>query len=638
MSIAIDLERVLSEENMEAALRYLQNKNDSCGLDGVRLSELPEYYRINKERIIDEVRFGSYKPGPVSCREIVTSNRKRRVIATMNSVDRLIGRVLAQALTEAVDPYLSASSYAYRAGHGTENAVAQAAVYMEEGYSWVCELDVKSFFDSIPHDPLMVRVESIFEGGVITGLIERFIRCKREEDGIFHDQETGLIQGSPLSPVLSNLYLDTLDKWLEQNGVHFYRYGDDINVYVKTSEEAFLIRNEITAFLGKLGLHINKDKGGVFLGKNRNCLRYGFEEKNGKIYAQKIIKTQKQIYHRWQRSAIKKVDRKYHIVSDGILSRKDFTILFENEEGKRYLPAEAMDCLNIYASMTLSSSFFEYANKVGLTLAFFDRSGEKIGSFLPRKQHRSYRIEVEQIKLMQNESMHLKIAKKYQNANIFNLRAILRYYERRGHDPFLQDSIGKMTEILQKVNEVKDVNALMMYEAQARQVYYQCFRVILQEEGFEFRRRTRRPPKDPLNAMISFGNTILYQRFASLIYRSSLDIRFGLLHNSVHRTESLNLDLADLFKPVLVDRTIFTLVNRKMLRVETDFQEMENGAVYLNNRGKKLFLIEFEKKLSQDVKCKDTKKNYEDLMQEEVRKLELFFRNGEVYKPYKYVN
>lgn len=176
----------------------------------------------------------------------------------------------------------------------------------------------------------------------------------------------------------------------------------------------------------------------------------------------------------------------------------------------------------------------------------------------------------------------------------------------------------------------------MTIEAQSRQKYYQCFNEILNDEDFIFEKRTRRPPEDPLNAMISFGNTLLYQRIANEINRTSLDIRIGIVHAAGSRPESLNLDLADLFKPILVDRTIFTLVKRKMLEA-TDFVEVENNGIYLSREGKKQFIREFERKIFQKVQIDGLDRTYDYVIKNEIQKLKRFFEYGEKYKPYKYV-
>ena len=136
--------------------------------------------------------------------------------------------------------------------------------------------------------------------------------------------------------------------------------------------------------------------------------------------------------------------------------------------------------------------------------------------------------------------------------------------------------------------------------------------------------------------MISFGNTLLYQKIANEINRTSLDIRIGIVHAAGSRPESLNLDLADLFKSIIVDRTIFTLVNRKMIDT-TDFVEVENDGVFISNHGKKLFIQEFERKLYQKIEIDNQKRSYEYVIRREIQKLKNFMETGEEYKPYKYV-
>ena len=235
-----------------------------------------------------------------------------------------------------------------------------------------------------------------------------------------------------------------------------------------------------------------------------------------------------------------------------------------------------------------------------------------------------------------SEKERLDMARRLEIASVSNIRANLRYYQRRKNATELEAAVKDMTDIITKLNEARDINHMMMLEAQARQKYYGCFNSILEGKQFYFDKRTRRPPQDPLNAMISFGNTLLYQRIANEINRTSLDIRIGIVHAAGNRPESLNLDLADLFKPILVDRTIFTLVNRKMINVN-DFVEVENNGIYLNNRAKKIFISEYENKLYQKVTFDGAELTYDYLIKNEIQKLKKYIENGEKYKPYKYV-
>ena len=150
-----------------------------------------------------------------------------------------------------------------------------------------------------------------------------------------------------------------------------------------------------------------------------------------------------------------------------------------------------------------------------------------------------------------------------------------------------------------------------------------------------YEKRSRRPPRNEVNAMISFGNTLLHSHLATEIGKTALDVRVGFLHATNARLESLNLDVAELFRPLIVDRTVFALVNRRQLRPALHFQTMDNGGVYLTAEGKRLFLTEYYDKLHARVKVDGVSRSYAEIMREEVRKLVRHFRLGEPYKPFK---
>ncbi len=634
----VTVDDIANDENINAALEHLESKHDSCGLDGIKLSELREYWNTNKEVIILAIKEGKYSPGIVSVTEILKPNGKRRTVAKLNSIDRLILRALTQVLSPVIERELPNACFSYRQGRSALDAATRAAQYMDEGFIWVCELDVKNYFDNIRHDIMLNQIKNLdIVDDTVFLLIERYIHCSIEKYGEESVVDVGLIQGSSLSPLLSNYYLFEVDKWIEAENLHHVRFGDDINIYFETIEGAYKYQDVVKQWLNEFGLQINTKKGGIYRGENRTYLGYEFVKTGSRLVVKRTSSSKKQIYNKWHSGAIEKIDNVYHIINSGILTRKDFTMLFENDEGKYYLPIETVSSLNVYSDITFSSGFFDFISRRGVSAIFVNAKGERIGSFIPAYPRGSYKTELVQVDYRVNETKRLPIAKKYQNANIFNLRAVLRYYERRDGGEEISKTIEFLTETLIKTNEAKDVNTLLMLEAQARQKYYHCFNRIINNKDFMFATRSKRPPKDAINAMISFGNTILYQRFAALIYQSSLDIRFGILHNSYYRHESLNLDLADLFKPVLVDRTIFTLINKKMIMLD-DFQEVGNNGIYLNKRGKRVFIKELEKKLHQVVKINQVAKTYEQLMKDEVKKVENFYRKGDIYKPYKYVN
>ena len=471
----------------------------------------------------------------------------------------------------------------------------------------------------------------------VMNLIIAYLRCTILDDHITFQKEEGILQGGPLSPLLSNIYMDELDHYMDEKKYSFCRFGDDINIYVKTYDEAVVCLNEIREHITDVEmLPLNQKKTGVFQGLNRKYLGYRFEEKNKKVLIKKEKKAYRTVYRDWYTTGIQRVDNSYHLINEGILTKRDFNILFEGGEGKRYIPVETTDALFIYSNVILTGGFLEFVNQARLNVFVIDKYGEKVGSFVPQNNRRNIKMELKQLRMYDSETKRLAMARKLEIAGISNIRANLRYYERRKESKELQENVDVMSAYIKQLNEAKSINELMLIEAQTRQKYYQCFNYILDNKDFNFEKRTRRPPQDPINAMISFGNTLLYQRIANEINRTSLDIRIGIVHAAGSRPESLNLDLADLFKPILVDRAIFTLINRKMIS-GSDFIEVENNGIYLSKSGKKAFIKEFENKIYQKVKIDGIDRTYDYVIKREIQNLKREIETGEAYKPYKYV-
>lgn len=159
---------------------------------------------------------------------------------------------------------------------------------------------------------------------------------------------------------------------------------------------------------------------------------------------------------------------------------------------------------------------------------------------------------------------------------------------------------------------------------------------MIADDRFQFKKRTRRPPMNEVNAMISFGNTFIYRRIANEIYRTALDIRIGFVHAANSRSESLNLDIAEIFKPIIVDRTIFTVIHNLQINNKEHFEKEDNGGIYLNNVGKRIFIRELEYKLSSKISVDGQKLSYDNLMKEEIHKIVKLVQDNEKYKPFKY--
>lgn len=474
---------------------------------------------------------------------------------------------------------------------------------------------------------------------LLYNLLLRYLHISIETDGKITNKTKGLVQGSPLSPFLSNLYLNQFDHELEKMDFRFCRYGDDINIYFKSkasAEEAFKVVTSVLT--DKYHMTINKEKSGIYEGLKRKYLGYSFlyEKKAKKVIAVHNTKTQNECYTKWNKDCIQKIDKNYHIINNGILTKHDYTILFENEDGKKYIPVEASKSINVYSNVIFSGNFFEFMNRERLSVNLFDKYGNRVGSFVPESCSSSGTTMLKQAALYMDINKRLQIARAFEIGAMHNIRSNLRYYQKQKKSTRLNDGIEEISNIIKEFNEIQKMEDMLLIEARARQGYYQLFNEIIAVEDFKFTTRSRRPPQDPLNALISFGNTYLYNRVATEINKTSLDIRIGFVHSTNNCSQSLNLDIAEIFKPIIVDRTIFTLINKRMISTQQHFQTLDGGGIYLNADGKRLFLNALDDKMYQKQTEGNKSINYDARIREEVSKIFQQVYYDKKYKPYKY--
>ena len=489
----ITLNDVLNEANIKEAMAHLMDKPDSAGTDGIKLSRLNEYWTINGSSIMKKIRECCYKPGIVRQREVVNKDQKKRMVSNFNAIDRLLMRAISQVFNEQLDSIFSMNTFAYRPGKGVTAAVEQAASFLESGYCWVAELDIHDYFNSIDQDLLMTKLAQLFHDKPLITLISEYMKCDVDNGDELKAITKGLITGSPISPILSNIYLNEFDHLLDSRNCRFVRYSDDVNIYCRTYEEALQQKKRAEKYLKvALKLEVNEQKSGVFNGISRRFLGYSFQKKQDHVYVQQLIRNKPGIFHDWHSTAIEKVNKDYHLINEGILNKKDFNVLFENAEHHNYIPVEAVGCINIYSNITFGSDFFLFANRQKLEIAIFDKYGNKAGSFVPAARRYNMKVEIAQIQLLNDSSRRLEAGKKLENANIHNMRSNLKYYSRRLASQALEENLEKLTNYLQQVNEAKDIQKLLLIEARARQVYYQSFNYILMNDRFYFTTRTKR--------------------------------------------------------------------------------------------------------------------------------------------------
>jgi group II intron reverse transcriptase/maturase len=636
--VIVVFEEILDKGNIAIAQEALLAKNESCGVDGMYTSEITEYLKNNGDLLMDELRSGAYTPKMVIESTILGRKGKARTITRLTTVDKLILRAIMQVLERHIAPLFHEDSYAFQKDKKLVDAVKKAAAYIENGADYVAKIDFENCFDNIRHDDIIAVLAQYDVDDRTLALIRKFLRCSIAEEMEIRTKTIGLVQGSPLSPLLCNIFLNDADIFFAESNYRFVRYADDINIYANTYEEALVILAATKEFVESvLHLKLNTDKSGVFPSMQHIYLGYEFLNfAGGRVGIRKFDRKTRTKLYKWRTSAITQVDDEYHLLADGILVKKDYSLLFENPEKQMHIPAECTECINIYSDITFSENFFEFASEKNLWINIFDKHGEYLGAYVPRRSSKASKTLLRQAAIYNDPAARLEVAKAFLEGAFHNMRENLKYYRRHMTDERLDQTVAALRECMIEADAAPDVERLMLIEARARGEYYACFNVILPDEDFEFGARTKRPPLDAINALISFGNTVLYRRAASAIYRSRLDIRIGFLHATNNRPESLNLDIAEMFRPVIVDRVIFSLINKEMMDETLHFERVANGGIYMNTEGKKIFLRAFEGKMRQRVKTGGRSLPYEDLLLREVYKLADHVDGKGRYKPYKY--
>ena len=629
------LKAIFSDNNIREAIEHLKTKKNVCDDEGIWLHSLDEYWKWNGCAIVELIKNNAYQPKLVHNKLIITGQGKHRIISMISSVDRLIVRAIHQVLQNELDSCFSNYSYAYREDKGVDAAIEKVSEYIGTGKEYVVEVDIKDFFDNIRQDKLINDVTKFIDDIALVNLLCKYISCDIEYDFEISRKNIGILQGNALSSLLSNIYMIEFDKWAESKGYSFVRFADNINIYIENMQDGYNILDEVIHKLNEMVLPVNETKKGVFNVFARRYLGYEFEKTESSILVKKKKRSNKFVYSHWHKSSLEKVNNDYFIVNDGILTKKDFSLLFENADKKVNIPVEVTDSINIYSDVVLNSTFLKMISQRNINVNIFDEYGRYQGSFYTNKQRNKMKMLVEQVKIYSDDKLRLDYAKKMDIASVHNMRCNLRYYKKQKLPPKLDEGIHYLGDGIVKMNECKTVNELMMEEARCRQKYYQCFNEIITNRDFELTVRTKRPPKDAINAMISLGNTYLYQKIAQMILRSSVDIRISFVHSATKRYESLNLDLADIFKPIIVDRVIFTMINKKMISVNKHFERNGEG-VFLNSVGKSLFISELNNKMQQIITIGGRPYTYERVILTEIKKLEAAIEAKEKYKAYKY--
>lgn len=327
----------------------------------------------------------------------------------------------------------------------------------------------------------------------------------------------------------------------------------------------------------------------------------------------------------------------YYLFNPGRLQRKDHTLKFTpfdedgNEEKPRFLPVENVSELYCFGALDANSALYNFLGQEQIPVHFFDYYENYTGSFMPREALISGKMLIAQTKIQQNKKKRIDVAQRILDGASYNMVKNLNYYNNRGKD--LKPIIEIIEDLRIKIPATTAIDELMGIEGNIRKNYYEAFELIIND--FSMSGRSYRPPQNEVNALISFGNMMCYSQCLRAIHQTQLNPTISFLHEPGERRFSLSLDLAEVFKPLLVDRVIFKVMNKKM--IQTDHFEANLNRVVLKANGKKTFVQAFEDRLEETIAHRTLNRSvsYKHLIKLECYKLQKHLLDIEEYKPFK---
>lgn len=291
------IEVITTRENLNKAYKKVIANKGASGIDGTTVEELGDYIKSNKDDIVSSIRNRKYFPKPVRRVYIPKSNGKMRPLGIPTALDRTIQQAVAQPISDIYEDIFSENSYGFRPNRSCHDAIKQALDYLNDDYEWVIDIDIEKFFDKVNHDKLIQILREQVNDSATLNLIRKYLKAGVMEQGLVKATKTGVPQGGPLSVVLSNIYLDKLDKELEQRGHHFVRYADDVMIFTKSEKAANRVMKSISNWiLRKLFLKVNATKSKVVRPTRSKYLGFTFLKHGGQWKVKPTTEKKKGLY------------------------------------------------------------------------------------------------------------------------------------------------------------------------------------------------------------------------------------------------------------------------------------------------------------------------------------------------------
>lgn len=573
----------LLQDAWEDVLRKARTNGDP----GYEINRFARQADHNLDRLADELALGTYRPKALTRVLVAKPDGGTRTLGVPAVRDRVVERAILVTVTPYVDPYLGHSSYAYREGIGVQDAVQALVRLREEGLHWVLRADVDNCFDTLPRQRALTRLAAMLPDSSLDALIQMLV-CRPVRVGHRTHTTTGVPQGTSLSPLLSNIVLTHLDAALSDNGFAVVRYSDDFAVACSSPDEAQEAAHLAARALEEIGMTLGAEKTEVMSFEDGFCF---LGEDFGPRYPPMVENLR----------ADDSLRRVMYVARQGariVLHQGRVVVESKDDEDLISVPKTHVARIVCFGSVGVTAGTRAWSLTNDVDVVFLSRNGSYQGQQLAAPDGGRIQRLRAQVAATDDPARCLPIAQAMIAAKIAHQITVLQRFTRRVGADALRSSIGTIRTMLELVPQASTADELLGLEGAAAAAYFPALGSLL-PEPLRFSVRSRRPPRDVVNAALSYGYAILLGEAVSALVAAGLDPNIGVLHRDKERRPGLALDLIEELRPLIVDQAVIAAARRGVL-TDAHGQPADNGTgIYLTQGGKQALTSAYEHRLLQ---------------------------------------
>ncbi|MBL6986895.1 MAG: group II intron reverse transcriptase/maturase [Methylobacter sp.] len=674
----VQLSDALTDFNLHQAWSKVYENQGCAGVDRQTLEAFAEQLHKNLETLRDEVNYETYRPQPLFRIDLDKPGGGTRPL----SIPTVRDRVLQTAVTRVIEPLFEAEfedcSFAYRKGRGVDQALDRIQLLQRQGYQWVVDADIQCFFDSIDHTLLMTQIGKLVTDTGILGLIQQWL-CAAVVDGERRFVlSKGVAQGSPIGPLLSNLYLHHLDEALLDKNLCLIRFADDFLILCKSQDHAEQALELTDSLLSQLRLKLNTRKtqivhfnqGFRFLGVQFiRSLAFKTEADEPNVLAlpepveapkpapaaeplsvmqsaflQANINAADFLVREQPQDTLEPIDeqdlpfdhepllRTLYLLQHGQVLGKESERLIVRQEQKivREIPAIKVDQIMVYGNAQITTQAMQFCLQERIPIYLLSGQGHYYG-VIDSFNTEPVLLQREQFLRANDDAFCLNLATAMVQGKIANSRLMLQRQARRHSSDILHKAVAVLKNTLIQLDRASSLDELRGYEGSAAKIYFQALAVTV-DNSWGFSRRVRQPPTDGINAMLSYGYTLLFYNVYSLLRSRGLNPQVGFLHALRQGHPALASDMMEEFRSIVVDAVVWKLIlNQQLSSDDFSYPKTAGEGCFLKPHARKVFIKALEEKLNSAICHPNTGTNldYRRCMEYQVQHLSAVIRGIE---------